>query len=285
MRFAPIVKACALILVVALATTATLFAEQYGTKFRTEFEKEKNGPHGQCRTGWTTLQPGLQYRSISCLGDEADLDLHVVRIDVDRWNLDTVVVSPATGRTIAQDNDASFVVNANFFDRARAPLGAVVQSGSVVHAPRASSWQSIFLIDGDRKPLIVMPPEWSSHRDKTRMAVQAGPRLVVSAHTLTSFKRDDAAARAGVCIGANGDLLFFATPQNRKLQIIEIARVAQRDEIDGGLACREAMLFDGGHSVNFFVAGDKQRVSVEGDPVPVFVVATRHRAGDASQTK
>lgn len=285
MRFAPIVKARALVLIVVLATTPALFAEQSGTRFRTEFAKEKNGPHGECRTGWTTLQPGLQYRSISCLGDEAHLDLHVVRIDLDRWNLDTVVVSPATARTIAHDNDASFVVNANFFDSARAPLGAVVQSGSVVHAPRGSSWQSIFLIDGDGKPLIVMPLEWSSHRDKARMAVQAGPRLVVSAHTLTSFKRDLAAARAGVCIGANGDVLFFATPSNRKLQISEIAKVAQRAEIDGGLACQDAMLFDGGHSVNFYAADDKQRVSVEGDPVPVFVVATRHRAGDDSQTK
>ena len=170
-------------------------------------------------------------------------------------------------------------------DAAAWPSVPVVQSGSVVHAARRSSWQSIFLIDGDGKPLIVMPPQWSSHRVKARMAVQAGPRLVVRAHTLTSFKRDYAAARSGVCIGANGDVLFFATPQSRRLRISEIARVARRDEIDGGLACQDAMLFDGGHSVNFFAAGDKQRVSVEGDPVPVFIVAKPHRAGDDSQTK
>ena len=60
-----------------------------------------------------------------------------------------------------------------------------------------------------------------------------------------------AAPRGGVCIRKDGSMLFFAP-----------------------LACHDAMLFDGGHSVNPFAGGDDKRIDVEGDPVPVFIYAT-----------
>ena len=272
-------------LLIALATVLPLSASDYGSKFRKDYEKEENGPHGDCRSDWTTLQPGLEYRAIHCLGDEDDLDLHVVRIDLDRWDLDTAVVDRATGRMIAASHDASFDVNANFFDKSRNPLGAVIRDGDVIQEPRDSSWQSIFLIDDDGTPRIIMPGKWKSHRDSSQMAVQAGPRLVIAGHTNKSLKNNYAAARIGVCIRNNGDLVFFATPQSRKFQITEIAKVARRADIDGGLACRDAMLFDGGHSVNFFAEGNDRRISVEGDPVPIHIFATPHDDHDDSQTK
>ena len=270
---------------IALATVLPLSAADYGSKFRKDYEKEKNGPHGECRSDWTTLQPGLEYRAIRCLGDEDDLDVHVVRIDLDRWDLDTAVVDRATGRMIASSHEASFDVNGNFFDKSRNPLGAVVRDGEVIQEPRDSSWQSIFLIDDEGTPRIIMPKQWKSYRDSSQMAVQAGPRLVIAGHTNKSLKNNYAAARIGVCIRDNGDLVFFATPQDRKFQITEIAKVARRDEIDGGLACRDAMLFDGGHSVNFFAEGDDRRISVEGDPVPIHIFATPHDDSNDSQTK
>ena len=55
----------------------------------------------------------------------------------------------------------------------------------------------------------------------------------------------------------------------------EIKRIARRAESKGGLACRDAMLFDGGHSTQIYVAGDLQTIRVDGDPVPVFVFAKR----------
>jgi uncharacterized protein YigE (DUF2233 family) len=108
---------------------------------------------------------------------------------------------------------------------------------------------------------------------------------VISGHTNTSLKNNYAAARDGVCIRKNGDVLFFATPATRKFHITEIAKVARRGESDGGLACRDAMLFDGGHSVNFYAAGDEKKVSIEGDPVPVHIYATRQRSASDSQAK
>ena len=82
------------------------------------------------------------------------------------------------------------------------------------------------------------------------------------------------APRAGVWIQKDGSLLFFATPHTGRLQMTEIARIAGRAESDGGLACEDAMLFDGGHSVNLSAGADHRRIDVEGDPVPVFLYAT-----------
>jgi len=275
-----------ILLLLTLFSTPQIIAQQYGSKFRKDYEKEKNGPHGECRTSWSKLQSGFDYRAIRCLGDEDDLDLHVVRIDLDRWDVDAVVVDRATSRSVARSRDASFGINANFFDSHRNPIGAVIRDGDVVNAPHESSWQSIFLIDDEGTPRIVMPSSWKKYREQSQMAVQAGPRLVIGGHLNRSIKNNYAAARCGVCIKKNGSLIFFATPADRKLHITEIAKAARRDEIDGGLACHDAMLFDGGHSVNFFAEGDDRRISIEGDAVPVHIFAKRHRSSDSdSQSK
>jgi hypothetical protein len=57
------------------AVVQPLASQTFGSRLRAEYEKEKNGPHGECRTRWTNLQPGLDDRSINCLGDEDDLDV------------------------------------------------------------------------------------------------------------------------------------------------------------------------------------------------------------------
>ena len=248
-------------------------AQQAASPYRKEFEKEKNGPHGECPVEWKRVSEGLDYRAIRCLGGD-ELDVHVIRVDTDLWELNAAVESRGSAREIARSHDSPFAMNANFFDRPQTALGAIVRSGSVIQKPRQSSWQSIFLIDEDGVPHIVMPSAWSSWRDRAFMAVQAGPRLVVGGHT-NKVSKSYSAARAGVCIGKHGQLLFFATPQTRKFDMYEIGRVTRRGEEDGGLACRDAMLFDGGHSTQIYIDGEDRNVDVQGDPVPVFIYVKR----------
>lgn len=256
-----------------VATTAS--AQQYGSRWRKEYEKEKNGPHGECRVDWQQVAPGLDYRPIECLGDPDDLDMHVVRVDLERWRLEVASIpGGSSARQVANDSDAAFAINASFFDRSGNPLGVLVRAGEQVQRARASSWQSIFLVDDDDTPRIIMPKRWSGVADAALMAVQAGPRLVVGGHT-NRVHQSYAAERSGVCIAKSGDLLFFATPQKRKFDMYEIASVARRAEVDGGLECREAMLFDGGHSTQIYLQGETKQVHVSGDPVPVFIYATR----------
>ncbi len=257
-----------------LWSTVTLLAvpsslAQSGSSDRREFEKEENGPHGSCSTSWTRLGSGMEYRSIRCLGGD-EIDVHVVRIDPSKVDLNTALVGATKGSSIEQRYDASFVLNANFFDKARRAEGLVVRSGDVASPLRQKSWQSVFLIREDGTPRIVPVSGWSSEAKRARLAVQAGPRTVVGGHT-NRVHQSYSAARAGVCIQKDRKLIFFATPQSRKLDMYEIARITRRGEEDGGLRCHEAMLFDGGHSVNFRISTPEKEVSIEGDPVPVFI--------------
>jgi uncharacterized protein YigE (DUF2233 family) len=264
-----------LLLATSLFVCATsALAQTYGSPYRAEYEKEANGPHGECRVDWRSVTRGIDYRAITCLGSRSDLDLHVVRIDTDRWKLDTHVSDGTYAPSVARQKNAPFSINANFFDAKRNPIGVVVRSGAEVSGTNKSSWQSIFYVTRDGDARITLPSKWSKERKNAWMAVQAGPRLVIGGHT-ARVHQSYTAARAGVCIQKSGALVFFSTPQDRKFDMYEIARIARRAEIDGGLECQEAMLFDGGHSAQIYASGsDSSPVSISGDPVPVFVYAT-----------
>jgi uncharacterized protein YigE (DUF2233 family) len=259
--------------ILLLATAAA--GQQYGSPWRPEYEDEKNGPHGECKVEWRHVSSGLDYRHIDCLGDRDDLDLHVVRVDQKFCRLDVAVV-PGGGaaRRVADDKNAGFVINTNFFDHRRSPLGVLVRSGDEVQRAKSTSWQSIFLIDADGLPQIIDPGDWPKYRKFAWLAVQAGPRLVTAGHT-ARVHQSYSAERAGVCINKRNELLFFATPRDRKFDMYEIARIARRGEIDGGLECRDAMLFDGGHSTQIYLEGGRTQVSVAGDDVPAFIYAVK----------
>lgn len=226
-----------------------------------------------CRVEWQSLHPGLDYRAITCLGDRDDIDVHVVRVDLERWNIGARLERDGSSASRVGDAlDADLVVNANFFDSAFRPIGIVMNDGEELHPMKRVSWQSVFLITKSGKPKIVTTADFSP-RD-AEVAVQAGPRLVVAGHT-NRVHQSYAAARAGVCIQKSGDLLFFATPPDRKFDMYETARLARRAESEGGLECRNAMLFDGGHSAQIFAEGRDKRVNTKADRVPVFIYAKK----------
>lgn len=270
LRLARRVKSTFLVLLINLSIASAAHAQASKSK-----AVDRTATTGDCSVKWETVKPDLEYRTIRCIGDADDIDLHVVNIDPRKWKLDTAVSARGTyAKSVASEHDAAFAVNANFFDRARQPLGIIVRSGKEVQAPRSTSWQSIFLVTESGRPRIVLPNEWGKHRNDAWMAVQAGPRLVANGHTV-NLRPNYTAPRVGVCIQWDRDLLFFATPATKKFHVTEIARIARRKEDQGGLGCRDAMLFDGGHSVNFFVEGGGQRVSITGDPVPVYIFGKR----------
>lgn len=236
---------------------------------------QNDAPRGDCAVAWQHISTGVDYRAITCLGDSNDLDVHVVRIDPQFFVFDTAYVTG--GSTAAQEagkRNAKLVINANFFERDRTPIGLLVRSGDELQGRHRSTWQSIFFVDAGGDAHIVRLSDWPKFRSSAHMAVQAGPRIVVQGR-INKVNKSYSAARAGVCLQKDGDLLFFATPQDRKFDMWEIGHIAKRSERSGGLGCYDSMLFDGGHSTQIYVAGDTQTIRVDGDQVPVFVFATR----------
>src|SRR5687767_9950757 len=120
-----------------------------------------------CETSWKKLSNGLDYRTITCLGETDATDLHVVRIDPEDWKFNTALSEITTARAIAGSKDAAFVINTNFFDKNRRALGLIVRSGEEVRGAADSTWQSIFLIDEKNRARIILPKSWSEYRDRT----------------------------------------------------------------------------------------------------------------------
>lgn len=142
----------------------------------------------------------------------------------------------------------------------------------MIQRPHPVSWQSIFYTTSRSKTAIVLPEQWATVRDDAAMAVQAGPRLVADGRA-TGATRGNASLRSGVCLTSDDRVIFFVTTMRRLYDVDEMTTLAVRSEDRDGLGCRDAMLFDGGPSAQMYLAGSA--ISMEGDRVPVFVVARR----------
>jgi hypothetical protein len=219
---------------------------------------------GACVDDWQFVAEGVEYRMLNCSRSSGRFDLHVVRVDTHRASVDAVVRPGASAAVIAHDGHHAVVINANFFDERLKPLGLVLSRGRVVNPLHRVSWQSIYLVDRNAAASIVLPEKWDAIRSGAGTAVQAGPRLVVGGvenHVADALPEP----RAGVCVDSAGRTLLFATPGGSYFDVREMAALAAR-----ALNCRDAMLFDGGPSVQLFVRGF---VSQPGDPrVPSYLV-------------
>ena len=224
-----------------------------------------------CRPEWNPASEGLRHRDF-CGGDGAAL--HLVEVDTQLWTLDAARVPPTTASAVAGATGAPFAINANFFDHDRKTLGAIVSGGQIVQRPHPVSWQSIFYVTDAGEPGIVLPEEWAPVQESAAMAVQAGPRIVVDGE-MTDANPGTPYERSGVCLREGSAVLFFVTAPGQQYDVQEIAALAARNEMEGGLGCRDAMLFDGGPSTQIHL--ESSGISIEGELVPAFVLAHRRQ--------
>jgi uncharacterized protein YigE (DUF2233 family) len=204
---------------------------------------------------WVTVADGIEYKML-------DRDLHLVRVDPKRAEIDAVV---RPGSIKAFD----FAINANFFDEDLKPLGVVMSKGRSLNPAHPVSWQSVFYVDGDGRPAIVPIPEWDKVTH-AKTAVQCGPRLVVDGKR-NEVARGDATGRSGVCIGPDARVVFFVTDRGSRFDVHQMVEIAA-----DRLQCSQAMLFDGGPSVQMFLRRKDAPVFVKGDErVPAYIVVKR----------
>lgn len=225
-------------------------------------EAEKPKPV-ECVHAWTPVAAGIEYRMLNCTPSR--FDLHLVRVDPEVATIDALVRPGSTATDLGREH--TFALNANFFDENYRPLGVVVTSGKQVNPLHPVSWQSVFFVDRERTPRIVPMKEWSEVKQSAMAASQCGPRLVIDGEK-NQVARAEPAWRSGVCIDADKRVTFFATPPESELDVHEMVDLAA-----GPLACRDAMLFDGGPSTQMFLRRSPEPVVVEGDKkVPAYVV-------------
>ncbi|MEO8216937.1 MAG: phosphodiester glycosidase family protein [Acidobacteriota bacterium] len=227
---------------------------------------------------WKALGPGIEYRTLGCDDKTHTFALHLLRVDPRRVPLKAVVTEPAHVEDVVRSQNALFGLNANFFDDKRRPLGVALENGKPLNRPHPVVWMSIFAIYEDGRPEILLSSRWNHARSGARMAVQAGPRIVVDGE-LTHIKPTGPSRRSGVCIQSPKQVVFFVTPGNHFLTVEEIAALGQRSETSEGMGCRDAMLFDGGGSAQFYLHGQPDAIEVFGDEVPAFLIGGSMESG------
>ena len=204
---------------------------------------------------------------LNCSPQARRFDLHLVRIDPKTFHLNAVMQTGTTAASLAPS--WPFAQNANFFDDQYRPLGVVMSGGRELNPLHRVSWQSIFFVTKDGKAGVVPAADWDAAKKDAVTAVQAGPRLVIGGKR-NEVKQATPTWRSGVCIDDQQRVIFFTTPQESMFDGWQMVDLAVKAETDGGLGCRDAMLFDGGPSTQFNLRGAG---SVEGDKrVPAFVV-------------
>jgi exopolysaccharide biosynthesis protein len=229
--------------------------------------KGSSSSGSSCDPEWRELAPGLRHRSHCEAGRTG---LYLVELDPELWTLDAARVDPTTAPAIARESGARFAINANFFDPERRTLGVVVSAGERVQRPHPVSWQSIFYVTGDGTPAIVLPKDWEPVESEARMAVQAGPRIVVRGRK-NEVAQATPSLRSGVCLPTDRRVIFFVTDSMSFYDVHEMVEIASLPESEGGFGCHEAMLFDGGPSAQMHLEGSQ--ISITGDRVPAFVLA------------
>lgn len=223
-----------------------------------------------CVREWQQVDRGARYLAAGCDGDS--FELHVVELDPERWTIDVQTGNRRSMRTAVEAGASRFAINASFFDVDDRPLGVIVSSGRSVQKAHPVSWQSIFSISRDGRARIVSREEWPDLEADSFAAAQAGPRLLLAGKK-NRVKKADPSLRSGVCLTRTGAIRFFVTAEGRFLDVHEIQDLAAQSEADGGMACHDAMLFDGGPSAQMFLETSGRKIDMSGDVVPVFVVA------------
>lgn len=232
-------------------------------------ERQEAAP-ARCVPTWRELEPGLRYKTAGCSETSEPPRLHLVELVPRIWKLDAVTTEPSMSSDVAEQRNAAFAINTNFFDEQQKTLGLVVSGGKTISPLHPVSWQSVFYVTSGGDVGIAPQEEWESSRRNVAAAVQCGPRLMIDGKK-NEVAKGEPSLRSGVCITPEKKLVFFATTHDGYFDVHEMVEMAADPSI---LNCRDAMLFDGGPSAQLFLDSAID-VVMEGDAVPAHIVARR----------
>lgn len=212
---------------------------------------------------WNQLTPGLAYTSFAFSPAEGapSTTLHAFRIDPAHYRLDVVVAKDekvgSTAAEMARSAKAMIVINGGFFTPEHASIGLLVQNGWELKPIHRTSWWSVFAMAGDQAAIFA--PKAIGDPRRYRVAIQAGPRLVVNGQV--PKLKESVAARSTIGIADDGKVVIAIT-QGPGIQMAELARRMSAPQLAGGLGCPNAMALDGGSSSQLYAKIKKFELSI-----------------------
>lgn len=179
----------------------------------------------------------------------------------------------ATVSRLADEIGALAAINGTFFDENERPLGWLVSRGEELNPLRPISWWAALVVldEGQKRRATVLTPAQlaslgEGERKKVNFALQVGPRTVTSGSVI-QLKRQFA-ARSLACVQGNGSVLL-AVSQGAAVESNAVAELMAKSEEEGGLACVDGLMLDGGPSAQLVVnTAALQLNTSRGRPVP-----------------
>ena len=209
---------------------------------------------------WQEIKPGLRYTKYSFKPEESGwTTLHAFEVDLDKYKLEVLTASNeerhgTTVEKLAKKSKALLVINGGFFTEAHKSIGLLIQNKKKINPLHKTSWWSIFHLEN--KIAKITHPHEFQQSSNTQVAIQAGPRLVISG-IIPKF-RDSFAARSAIGINKEGKIILLIS-EGGLLSLKELARRFKANTHQGGFACDHAMNLDGGGSTQIFTQiGDFQ---------------------------
>lgn len=219
-------------------------------------------PEAQQPIHWQAGPPGFELAQLQVGAgpDRPTVQLHMVRIDLQRYQLQVVTAAEmglrlAGAPAFRERVHGLAAVNGGYFDPDYKPLGLLVSQGRELSHLRQVD-HGVFAVAGGRALLdhartFHAPPD-------LEFAVECGPRLLVAGQA-PHFRRTDVARRVAIGLDAAGRVLLAVS--DGVLTLDEFARSLAQPE-PGGPGLRDVLNLDGGSSAMLDVAAGPLRAQV-----------------------
>lgn len=217
---------------------------------------------------WRALDKGLAYAKIFHNSGTQDMPrlttLHAFRIDPKELRIDVITAKKNMkyGEPIsdmARHARALIGINGGFFTPEHKSIGLLVKSGKKINPMHYTSWWSVFGIRGNT-PIIL--PQWQvKSTSGFKMALQAGPRLVVNGR-VPKLKSSKNTARSAIGITSGGQVILVVT-EGAGISLTDMAQLMLRSRLINGLGCPNAMALDGGRSSQLYAHIENFSLSVD----------------------
>lgn len=210
---------------------------------------------------WTEIDDGLEHATLT-IGDTS-IAAEVFAASLEDYRLVAVDARRADGRTVApvstlrEESGATVLVNGTFFDREQAPMGLLHQGARELNPLRDADWGVLEQTQRGGARL-VHTRDYSP--DPTRwFAVQCGPRVVIDG--APPKLKPQSARRTAVCLRSQNEVLLLVVDASVDASVLAQWMATAQPE---GLACRDAMLLDGGPSTQLSAERGEFSMAVTG---------------------
>ena len=215
---------------------------------------------GTANTEWKSLSKGLEYTKINVNPGV----IHAFRIDPEDYKFGVVTAKElgknmSSVESMAKRSRAIVAINGGFFTPEYESLGLLVSDGKTLNPLKKTSWWSIFYVKGET-PYIAHTNSFKND-SSILMAVQSGPRLVVSG-SIPKLK-SSFAERSAICITSKRKVILVAT-EGLAIQPNDFAEYLRMSEAKEGLGCHTALNLDGGRSTQIYAKVGSFKLNVPG---------------------